>query len=297
MNTNCAPGKNFEEGSCLTKTDLHNIIEEFNTVHKSSKPIKKVEEKRYLLKEVDKAMQNKYNCNENDQVCWIESKLMKNNKNDAIHLIANETFRPVGPKGKRDWLSTADIDKVMLQYEAVHSKFKFFGAVPYDFDALPQLDIHHVNFEDLVNRGKTKIGMVINLDTHDMSGSHWVALYCDLLKNQIYYFDSIAKKPGKRLTKTIRKILTFMHNRTNNTNVVLDNNMCRKIIRSRSNKYHIRYNNKQHQFKNSECGVYSMNFIIRLLNGETFKEIRDDIMKDDHMNRCRGVYFRNFKKD
>ena len=25
----------------------------------------------------------------------------------------------------------------------------------------------------------------------------------------------------------------------------------------------------RHQFKNSECGVYSMNFIIRLLNGES----------------------------
>ena len=53
--------------------------------------------------------------------------------------------------------------------------------------------------------------MVINLDTHDMDGSHWVALYADLLKNKIYFFDSFGKKPGKRLTKTVRKILNFMY--------------------------------------------------------------------------------------
>jgi DNA polymerase/3'-5' exonuclease PolX len=40
-----------------------------------------------------------------------------------------------------------------------------------------------------------------------------------------------------------------------------------------SKDYDVRYNKIQHQFKNSECGVYSMNFIIRLLGGETFDEI------------------------
>jgi len=56
--------------------------------------------------------------------------------------------------------------------------------------------------------------------------------------------------------------------------------------------FDVQYNKKRHQFKNSECGVYSMNFIIRLLNGETFKQVQDDIMKDDEMNSCRQVYFR-----
>ena len=59
------------------------------------------------------------------------------------------------------------------------------------------------------------------------------------------------------------------------------------------NNYDVRYNKKQHQFKNSECGVYSMNFIIRLLNGETFDNIIGNITKDEAMNECRQVYFRN----
>ena len=238
-------------------------------------------------------MMSTYNCKDNDQICWIESNLIKDNTKDDIHLIANETFRPLGPDGKRKWLSTSDIDRVLLQYEIKYPEFKFFGAVPYDFDKLPQLEIYNIDFNNLVKKKQTKIGMVINLDTHDMEGSHWVALYADLLKNQIYFFDSFAQKPGKRLTKTFRKLLNFMYNKTNNTNITLTNYMC-DIIKCK--QYNIRYNKIQHQFKNSECGVYSINFIIRLLNGETFDEIVNDIMKDDSMNSCRSVYFRNFHK-
>ena len=41
--------------------------------------------------------------------------------------------------------------------------------------------------------------MVINLDTHDKGGSHWVGLYTDLLKKQIYFFDSYGHKPEKEI--------------------------------------------------------------------------------------------------
>ena len=53
------------------------------------------------------------------------------------------------------------------------------------------------------------------------------------------------------------------------------------------------HNQVRHQFNNSECGVYSMNFIIRLLHGETFEGITGNITKDTEMNACRQSYFRN----
>ena len=61
----------------------------------------------------------------------------------------------------------------------------------------------------------------------------------------------------------------------------------------KSDEYDVRYNKNQHQFKNTECGVYSMNFIIRLLDNEDFDNIVDNITKDDAMNACRKEYFRN----
>ena len=47
----------------------------------------------------------------------------------------------------------------------------------------------------------------MNLDEHYKKGSHWVALYADLSKYQVYYFDSVGKKPRKRIKKFINKII------------------------------------------------------------------------------------------
>ena len=56
-------------------------------------------------------------------------------------------------------------------------------------------------------------------------------------------------------------------------------------------KLDVRYNDVRHQYKNSECGVYSVNFILRLLKGETFDEIINIPTNDDKINECRKVYF------
>jgi hypothetical protein len=40
-------------------------------------------------------------------------------------------------------------------------------------------------------------------------------------------------------------------------------------------KYDIQYNQMRNQYKGSECGVYSINFIVRLLHGTKI----DDILK------------------
>lgn len=262
MNNKCAPGKNFKDGTCFTLEDLIDISEHFNNRFPNlSFPIKK--DKKYLLKHLTSKMKNKYNCN--DQMCWINTNFIKSMKNtDITHF----TFRPNGPKGKYDWLSTSDINKVMNQYENKYTDFKFLGAVPYDFEDLPYYEAHNLNINDLKMSGKKRIGMVINLDTHDKSGSHWVAFYSDLNKKNIYYFDSFAKKPGDNIYKFSKKFNNYFGSNNN-----------------------IEYNKKKHQYKNSECGVYSMNFIIRLLNGETFENITQNITRDVEMNACRRTYF------
>jgi Ulp1 family protease len=141
--------------------------------------------------------------------------------------------------------------------------------------------------------------MVINLDVHTQGGSHWVALYTDLEKGQIYYFDSFAKKPSKRTKKFINKILKYLYKKKYNKDINI-NSLIKKIKNGEKTKYldnlkefDIRYNNIQHQFNNSECGVYSINFIVRLVGDENFDEITKNIKKDNEMNKCRTKYFRN----
>jgi hypothetical protein len=75
---------------------------------------------------------------------------------------------------------------LVQQHQKIHKDFLFLGAVPLDFDDLPVLGISNLNFEDLEKQGKSKIGLVINLDEHWKDGSHWVGLFSDFKSNQIY---------------------------------------------------------------------------------------------------------------
>ena len=284
MDKKCAPGKKYEEGSCFTNQNLLSMAILINKKYPEQN-IKLQNDKKYLLKNITKFMKKNFNCN--DQVCWLKTELVKTLDNDDINFF---TFRPDGPEKKTEWLSTSDINNVMMQYEKQYNDFKFFGAVPYDFQDLNFLEISKINFKNLVDDKKTKLGLVVNLDKHNMSGSHWVSLYVDLKNEQIYFFDSFAKEPGNLIKKFLGKCLKYMYK--NRYNVALTQNDLDNY-NDNLDKFDVQYNGVRHQFKNSECGVYSMNFIIRLLKGETFDNITNNITKDDEMNSCRKVYFKN----
>lgn len=282
----CAPGKKFTEGSCFTYDNLKQIALEYNNTHLDK--IKLDKTKKDLLRELNTKFQRQYNCNEQDQTCWLSSKLVKGINNPDLKY---NTFRPKGPSKQYEWLSTNDIEAVMRQYEFKHKNFKFLGAMPSDFDELPIYGTTELQFEEL-EKTTPIIGAVINLDTHNQSGSHWVGFYANLSSNTIYYFDSFAKKPQKRLNMFIRRLLCYMYNNKASLTQKLNVEQFMKK-HHKSEDYDVRYNKIQHQFKNSECGVYSMNFIIRLLEGETFDDIVNNITNDDKMNSYRNVYFRN----
>ena len=55
----------------------------------------------------------------------------------------------------------------------------------------------------------------------------------------------------------------------------------------------IHVNTNRHQYKTSECGVYSINFIERLLNNESFDTIANIKVPDDSMFNNRERYFIN----
>ena len=57
-------------------------------------------------------------------------------------------------------------------------------------------------------------------------------------------------------------------------------------------KLDVEYNQNRHQYKNSECGVYSLNFIIKLLEGKSFDELTKIKISDDEINKQRDILFR-----
>jgi hypothetical protein len=301
----CAPSKRYSNGSCFSVETLKSIAENYNK--KNSHKINIDQSKEELVKELETKLSDK--CDE--QTCWLRLDIVKELNNEDI---LTNTFRPKGPSKKYEWLSTTHINEVIDQYHSMHKDFVFLGAVPSDFEELPILGIGDMNFSEVEKEGKNKIGMIINLDEHWKDGSHWVALYTDLKKNQVYFFDSLGRKPIKRIRKYINRITKYLYNKKYNSELHI-NDIIQKMkdMNSKKNEadlnklikdnkylsnllgggFDIRYNYIQHQFDNSECGVYSINFIIRLVSGESFDSVITNITKDEEMNTNRKIYFRN----
>ncbi len=272
----CAPDKHFENGSCYTLGGLVKMAYGYNKdnpnnqikLNNSYETLHPHKYKKYLVKEFKKRL-NK--CD--DQKCWSGQSFMKHLNRADKEEIERYTFRPDGPQGKFEWLNTVQIDNVMEQYEKKYPDFNFLGTVPMDFNELDVLGIKNLDFNKLINEGKYKIGMVINLDEHWKSGSHWVSMFADLKMGQIYYFDSYGTRPEKRVRHFMNKINRFCQVGLGIKNTNID------------------FNRTRHQFENSECGVYSMNFIIRSLKGKSFNEICNTPIPDKKINKCRDKYF------
>tara|TARA_B110000037_G_C17115974_1_gene503744 strand:+ start:2037 stop:2978 length:942 start_codon:yes stop_codon:yes gene_type:complete len=299
-NLKCAPNKRFSNKSCFSLDQLKKISISFNNAIKKNKiNNKKIklnlitikDDKRYLVQELSSRLEKV--CD--DQICWLKQKFIKDLKDKDL---LKDTFRPEGPLSQFEWLNTLHIDTVMNQYHKKYKNFKFYGAVPIDFDNLSYLKIKKIDYEQLYKDGIHQIGFIFNLDESWKSGSHWVALYANLNKEQIYFFDSYGTRPEKRIRTLIKRIGKWIYKKNfcNSDKCSVDEiddnvSFLGKTKNKIENKFDIEYNRNRHQYKNSECGVYSLNFILRLLNGHSFNDITKNKVLDDEINKCRDIYF------
>ena len=181
-------------------------------------------------------------------------------------------------KNKYEWLSSIDIESVMKQYEGKYKDFKFIGPVPIDFDYKYEFgqcvvnELCNINIENMLKKKIYKIGVVYNLDPHDKPGSHWVASYMDLKKNIFYFFDSYGTSPPSQITVLIERL--------------------QEQAKSLGKTLEYDYSKIRHQYENSECGVYSLYFIIQLLEGKkTFNQLQSSRIPDQFVNNKREEYF------
>ena len=278
----CAPHLEFENGSCIPLELLIYMAESYNKYNETNESKIKLdsrldtlypdEYKKYLLFEFKKKF-------EGDQKDWINNNYLQLMSEEAKDHLENKVFRPDGPQGRFDWLSTIDINKVLYQYEEKYPGFKFLGAVPMDFMELDYLPFRTINFNDFKKDKITKFGIIFNTDKSHQRGKHWISFYCDMEKKQIYFSDSTSARPPTEVSEFIKLIEKYLKETYgNDTNI------------------DIKYNKTEHQKKNSECGVYSINFILRLLKGKSFEHITQKRLTDEQVNKCRIKYFGNMDK-
>jgi len=232
----------------------------------------------------------------NNEVCWINkfniSPSLKKEINELFSPSTMEKWKKNDEKNNKEdenvWLSNIDIENVLKQYEKVYPCFLFLGTTPIDYfyKSTPKNQnskcvcdrMCKFNLKDEINRGYNKIGIVLNTDNHTGPGIHWVSLFINIKKEFIFYFDSGGEKIPELIMGFVNRVISQ------------GKNMKPTPINF---KFSQNYPN-QHQYSNSQCGMYSLYFIIELLlDKKTPNYFKTKKIKDKEMDNYRYKYFNN----
>jgi hypothetical protein len=161
------------------------------------------------------------------------------------------------------------------------------GPVPIDFCKLAYNEVCRINLKQVLAKGKRRIGIVFNTDPSDKPGKHWVSMFVDLTGNpehwEINYFDSYGRA---RISPEIMELIEYL--KSQNPHFIVRMNCSDKACTSSIN----------HQKLNTECGVYSINFIVERLSGKTWEDlVINNLYEDSTMVSRRKLFFRPTKGD
>ena len=285
---NCHPstkGKRLNVmNSCYTPQILEQIKDAYNKGHPTS-PIEATDPT-----EIWKQLREKLkDCPTED--CWLKE--LKDEK--MRKRIDRYIFAPDQPyewnENPNEWLSNYDILNVLEQYETTYPIFDFIGPTPIDFDTKKSHssqcvynDLCSFSLKQKMKEGKKKIGVIFNTDPHTKSGSHWISMFIDVDEKLIYFFDSAGDKPPKEVDVLAQRIME----------------QGKQLVPSIHFEYMKNHPN-QHQKGGTECGMYSLFFIITMLTGEKEGEKLDiqqriklfskDKLPDKFAEKYRDIYF------
>lgn len=227
------------------------------------------------------------------EASWTDMPFVSRDRSLRTHL-RSRVFRPEMPSSwamnSREWLSNRDIHMVMRQYEDRCPDFTFLGVFPIDFAEVLEdgkcvsIEMCRVDVGNLWARGKRHVGVVFNTDKHYQSGSHWVCCYVGLDPSPkarffgMFYYDSVCQPPPAEilgLWQELRQQVSKLHGR------------------GVASRFAWRVNPARRQFKDTECGVFAMFFIVCCLAGRFDLDAICNMMGlDDDVHRLRSVFFR-----
>jgi hypothetical protein len=275
---NCSPeNKNnaLNSYTCYSDDDLYKLREVWNARH----PDRLI--KTSNSKEIWKTIKDFYIQTCNKESCWIDQMA----KGTKLEKDLMDSFAPESPedwkKNPNEWLSSVDIINVMKQYEKIYKCFDFMGPSPIDYDTQELFgkcvweELCNFNLEEQIKKGKTKIGIIFNTDPHYKDGSHWISLFINIKKGTIFFFDSAGDEIPKQIMKFVDNI--------KDQGLKLDTKIDFKFDQNHP---------VEHQYGNTECGIYSLFFIVHMLEDKiTGHYLKNHVLKDEYMEKFRKVYF------
>ena len=275
----CSPLGQKNSGSCINRKLLEKVA---NILNKNPKcnTIDCACKTGLLHQSVCENIKRISSCN--SEHCWLSVHDIVNKlKNSEVEEF-KKYFKPEFPSSWQSepnkWLNTTDIDTVLKQYQEANKNFIYLGAHPIDAHKCNvSEEVCNIDIKKLLNTGKDKIGIVFNTDYSSGPGEHWVSFYVDLkgrnLKKKpgMYFFDSTADKPQQEVLDLVKKL----KNQGKNIGLDLD----------------FLYNDIKHQKKNTECGIYSIYFLVNMLKDINFKLFVKDIKRDEFMEKYRKIFY------
>ncbi len=278
----CSPavkGQSVSEHSCLTPDILLTIRDEYNTTN----PTNKIDAVNPLQIWNELRLRNS-KCKSED--CWLRNVRDQSLRRQIKKYVFAPSQPPDWKENPREWLSNIDIEQVMKQYEVAYPRFKFIGPTFVDFRERKKGNNHCVSqplcdfsLADYRAKNIDCVGIVFNLSKYDdEEGTHWVSMFIDIKNNFIFYLDSGGDRPPKSIDQFA------------------------KDVQAQGTDMMYIKNKQQHQFGASECGMYSLFFIITMLTGkagdthlktnqEKFDFFQQQRIPDRYMLDLRPEYF------
>jgi hypothetical protein len=260
--------------TCYDNDTLHKLRDGWNARH----PDARIETND--PKEVWTALKQRFGGMCRNEACWMKQIMGPNSAP-----VADDTFAPEAPKSwirdPDEWLSSEEIENVMKQYEDKFPAFEFLGPSPSDYSA-PKVagvcvweELCNFSLKKYVDSDTHKIGVIFNTDPHTEDGSHWVSLFINIEDNNnyVFFFDSTGDRPQKEIREFIKTVT--------------------QQGRALGIRFKYYENRKQHQKRDTECGMYALFMIVNLIEGTRTPEefMRGDRIPDSHMIEFRKEYF------
>lgn len=264
----CSTGRRKKQGSCFTDEELGRAARDMQ--------LPALMDRAGLYESVLK----RASC-DGDR-CLANSGHMSSEVRESL----SGALRPVAPHSwmQKDttWLTNEDIEKKARCLVGRLKSHKFIGVFP--------MNAHHaanggrcvsrdVCEFDFAKAGKRyrHVSMVFNTDYAGMPGSHWVAMVVFLRPSDkrygIYYYDSLGKTPSDDTDQLVTMIADRMGHPTRPPYV---------------------HNDTKNQFRDSECGMFSLRFIDLMINKRcTIHDVAKRMGGDEDMVALRKTYFDN----
>jgi Ulp1 family protease len=100
-------------------------------------------------------------------------------------------------------------------------------------------------------------------------------MFINIKKKKIFFFDSTGDKGPKQIMNLVDRIIDEGRSLTPKIHFEFDSN-----------------EGIEHQYGNTECGIYSLFFIVHMLEDKfTENYLKTHILKDKYMEHFRKIYF------